>query len=105
MIARFTSQILERRFSKFDQHFGSGNREAFSGANQEWHTRPAHKGSSLVSEADAQKCINREGGVAHPGVAVVPVASAPDDFRQTRGWRCNDRAPLASIWISWVCRP
>ena len=53
---------------------------------------PAHKGSSLVSEADAQKCINREGGVAHPGVAVVPVASAPDDFRQTRGWRCNDRA-------------
>ena len=53
---------------------------------------PAHEGSSLLSETDAQKCINREGGVAHPGVAVVPVASAPDDFRQTRGWRCNDRA-------------
>src|ERR1700687_1521324 len=40
MIARFASQIVERRFPKFDQHFGSGNREAFSGADQEWHTRP-----------------------------------------------------------------
>src|ERR1700684_1661843 len=27
MIARFTSQIVERRFSKFDQHFGGCNRE------------------------------------------------------------------------------
>jgi hypothetical protein len=53
---------------------------------------PAHEGGSLVSKADAQKCIDREGGIAHPGVAVIPVARPSDDFRQTRGWRGNDRA-------------
>ena len=40
MIGRFASQIVERRIPKFDQHFGSRNREALPGANQEWHTRP-----------------------------------------------------------------
>ena len=38
MIARFAGQIVERWSSKFDQHFGSRNREALPGANQEWHT-------------------------------------------------------------------
>src|SRR6266542_6771500 len=33
-------QIVKRRLSKFDNHFSSGNREALSGANQEWHSRP-----------------------------------------------------------------
>src|ERR1700674_1257677 len=53
---------------------------------------PAHEGSSLLSEADAQKAINCKGGIAHPGVAVIPVARPSDDFRQTRGGRGNDRA-------------
>jgi hypothetical protein len=38
MIARLTSQIVERRFSKPDQHFGSRKGEALSGANQERDT-------------------------------------------------------------------
>lgn len=39
MIARFAGQIVQRRSPKFDQHFGSRNWQALSGANQEWHSR------------------------------------------------------------------
>ena len=38
MIARFASQNVERRLSEFDQYFGRRNRQALSGANQEWDT-------------------------------------------------------------------
>src|ERR1700682_2567091 len=55
MIARFTSQILEWRFSKFDEHFGSGNREAFSGANQKWHTRPPPR---LNLQTHSSECLH-----------------------------------------------
>src|ERR1700686_157896 len=37
MIRRFAGQTVERRFPKFDKHFRGRNREALSGANQEWH--------------------------------------------------------------------
>ena len=36
VIARFVPQNVERRLSEFDQHFGSRNRQALSGANQKW---------------------------------------------------------------------
>ena len=53
---------------------------------------PAHEGSSLLFEPDAKKCIDGECGIAHPGVAVIPVASASDDFRQARGGSGNNRS-------------
>jgi hypothetical protein len=34
------AKIVERRLSKFDNHFSSRKRQALSGANQEWHPRP-----------------------------------------------------------------
>jgi hypothetical protein len=52
---------------------------------------PVHEGGGLILEAQAQKGVDREGGVAHPGVPVVPVASASDDFRQAGGGGCDDR--------------
>jgi len=54
--------------------------------------QPAHEGSGLGLESEAQKSINRKGSIANPGVPVVPVASASDDFRQTRSGGCNDRS-------------
>jgi hypothetical protein len=37
MIARLAGQTVERRFPRFDKHFGGRNREAVSRANQERH--------------------------------------------------------------------
>src|SRR5712691_5786110 len=42
---------------------------------------PTQKGRRFVLETDAQKCIDRKGGIAHPGVAIIPVANASDDLR------------------------
>src|SRR6266567_3445857 len=53
---------------------------------------PRHEGSSLSFESEAQKSINGKGGIADPGVAVIPVASASNNFRQTRGRRRNNRS-------------
>src|ERR1700722_303472 len=53
---------------------------------------PAHEGSGLISEADAQKGIDREGCIADPGVAVIPIASASDNLGQTCGGRGYDGA-------------
>ena len=41
---------------------------------------------------DANEGVHREGGVADPGVAVVPVARAADDFGQAAGRGGDDRA-------------
>ena len=53
---------------------------------------PVHEGGGLILEAQAQKGVNRESSVAHPGVPVIPVASASDDLRQAGGGGCDDRS-------------
>ena len=46
----------------------------------------------LLLEAQAQERVDRERRVAHPGVAVVPVALAADALRERAGRRRDDRA-------------
>jgi hypothetical protein len=56
MVGRFASQIVERRFSKFDKHFGGRHREALSCTNQKWHARPAPR---LNFQAQSRKRFHR----------------------------------------------
>ena len=49
----------------------------------------------LLGEPERQERVHREGGVAHPGVAVVPVALAADVLGQARGRSGHDRAGRA----------
>ena len=58
-------------------------------------TQPAHKAIGLIDKAQAHKGINREGRIANPGIAVIPVTLAPRGFRQAKGGGRNDRALLA----------
>ena len=46
----------------------------------------------LLGEADAHEAVQREGRVAQPGVAVVPVARAADVLGQAAGRRRDDGA-------------
>ena len=46
---------------------------------------PSHEGARLFGEADAEEGVECEARVADPGVAVVPVAAAPDALGQARG--------------------
>ena len=46
---------------------------------------PAHEARRLISEADAEKSVNCEGCITEPGVAVIPVAGASDDFGEASG--------------------
>ena len=53
---------------------------------------PRHVVVRLVPVAEHEERIDRERGVAEPGVAVVPVALAADLLRERRGRRCHDRS-------------
>ena len=54
--------------------------------------QPARRTRRLLGEAQPEQRVHREGGVAHPGVAVVPVALAADLLGQRRGRRGDQRA-------------
>ncbi len=54
--------------------------------------QPAHELGGLFGEADPQQGVEREGGVADPGVAVVPVAHPADILGQATGGRGDDGA-------------
>ena len=54
--------------------------------------QPGHELLRLRRQPQAQEGVNGEGGVAHPGVAVVPVAHPADLLRQPAGRRRHDRA-------------
>ena len=54
--------------------------------------QPLHERRGLVGEAQPQERVEREGGVADPGVAVVPVATAAELLGQARGGRGHDPA-------------
>src|SRR6185295_10793088 len=47
--------------------------------------QPVHEVAGLLDEADAHERVRREGGVADPGVAVVPVAPAAQVLGQAAG--------------------
>src|SRR5262245_26840826 len=51
---------------------------------------PFPKRRCLLSQADAQETIDREGCIANPCVTVIPVANATDRFRQTARRRRDD---------------
>ena len=51
--------------------------------------QPVHVPADLLGEAEAEQRVHRERRVAHPGVAVVPVAGSADQFGQ-RGGGCGD---------------
>src|SRR5215472_9253656 len=53
---------------------------------------PAHERRSFFSEADPEECVDSKSCVAYPGVAVIPIPSAPNDFRQAGGRSGNDRS-------------
>ena len=53
--------------------------------------QPVPEAGRLLGEADAQQAVERERGVANPGVAVVPVALAADRLGQAAGRRRDDR--------------
>src|SRR5262249_13592598 len=55
---------------------------------------PTHEGRRLVGVAEAHEPVEGERRVADPGVAIVPVAPAPDRLRETEGRRSDDRAVL-----------
>ncbi len=57
--------------------------------------QPAHERLGLLGEAEPQQRVEREGRVADPGVAVVPVALAAELLRQARRRRGDDRARRA----------
>src|SRR5260370_20995209 len=52
----------------------------------------AHELFGLLGESETQEGIDSECRIPDPGVAVVPVTSAANDFRQAARGRCNDRA-------------
>ena len=54
--------------------------------------QPAHERAGLLGEPEPEQRVEREGGVADPRVAVVPVARAADLFRQAGGGGGHDRA-------------
>ena len=54
--------------------------------------KPVHEAGCLVSESEAEKGVDRKGGIADPCVAVVPIAGAADDLGQTGGGSGDDRS-------------
>ncbi len=54
--------------------------------------QPVHESGRLVGEAEPEQGVEGEGGVADPGVAVVPVAAAADLLGQARRRRGDHRA-------------
>src|SRR5262245_13281654 len=53
---------------------------------------PLHETRRLFGQSYPEQSIEREGGVSNPGVSVIPVADASNRFRQTAGWRRDNRA-------------
>ena len=56
---------------------------------------PAHEGPRLLRVAEAHQAVEGKGGVADPGVSVVPVALAADRLGQPERGSGDDRAVLA----------
>ena len=54
--------------------------------------QPFHVGLRFLRESDSEQPIQREGGVANPGVAIVPIPSAADRLGQAAGRRRNNRS-------------
>src|SRR5579884_742674 len=54
--------------------------------------QPFSKTARFLRESEAKKGIEAEGGIAQPGVAIVPVALSADSFRQAKRRRGNHRA-------------
>ena len=54
--------------------------------------QPLHERAGLLGEPEPEQRVEREGGVAHPRVAVVPVACAAEPLRQAGGGGGHDRA-------------
>jgi hypothetical protein len=54
--------------------------------------QPAHERTGLVGEPEPEQRVEREGGIAHPRVAVVPVARAAELLGQAGGRGGHDRA-------------
>src|SRR5260370_1097076 len=73
-----------------------------AGENRKWSVRavllgcvflkPIDEPCCFGSEANAEKGVNRESRVARPSVAVIPVPSASNYFRQTGGGSGDDRS-------------
>ena len=55
-------------------------------------SNPAHEVGGFLAKPDAKKCIDGERRVAKPGIAIIPIAAAADDFGEAGGGRCDDRA-------------
>ena len=55
-------------------------------------SQPVHEARGLVSKAEPEQRVEREGRVPNPRIAVVPVAAAADLLRQARGRR-RDHCP------------
>src|SRR5580704_5876293 len=53
---------------------------------------PAHEVGGFRSEAQAQEAVQRKGGVADPGIAVVPIPRPADFFRQAARRGGDERA-------------
>src|SRR5437762_9225273 len=53
---------------------------------------PAHEGGRLLGEAEAHEAVEREGGVADPGVAIVPVPLAAELLGKPEGGGRDDGA-------------
>src|SRR5262245_21876413 len=53
---------------------------------------PVHETRRLFGQPYTEQSIERESGVSNPGVSVIPVADASKRFRQTAGWRGDNRA-------------
>ena len=53
--------------------------------------QPVHEAGGFIGEAEADKRVDGEGGVANPGEAIVPVARAADDFGEAGCRRGDDR--------------
>src|SRR5215510_14584798 len=53
---------------------------------------PIHERRSFFPEADPEERINGKSCIPYPGVAVIPVASTPNDFGQAGGGSGNDRS-------------
>src|SRR5881409_3479559 len=53
---------------------------------------PAHEGRRLLGEAEAHEAVEREGGVADPGVAIVPVPLAAELLGKPEGGGRDDGA-------------
>src|SRR6516225_3716578 len=52
---------------------------------------PIHESCSLFPKANAEERVDCKSRVPYPGVAVIPVPCAPDDFWQAACWSGNDR--------------